>query len=119
MSNKRAGILYLKVDGEIRDAKGNFNYNLGRPKREAIVGADTVHGYKETPQVAFVEGEITDKGDLNVSQILNIEDSTITLELRNGKTIVFKEAWFAGDGNIGTEEANIAVRFEAKGAEEI
>lgn len=117
--NKRAGILYFKRNGTILDAKGNYTYNLGRDKREAIVGADRVHGYKETPQVAFVEGEITDKGDLTVDDILNSQDETITLELRNGKTVVFKDAWYAGDGNIQTEEANIQVRFEAKDAEEI
>ncbi len=117
--NKRAGILYFKRNGTILDAKGNFTYNLGRDKREAIVGADRVHGYKEAPQVAFVEGEITDKGDLTVDDILNATDETITLELRNGKTVVFKDAWYAGDGNIQTEEANIQVRFEAKDAEEI
>lgn len=117
--NKRAGILYFKRNGTILDAKGNFTYNLGRDKREAIVGADRVHGYKEMPQVAFVEGEITDKGDLTVDDILNSQDETITLELRNEKTVVFKDAWYAGDGNIQTEEANIQVRFEAKDAEEI
>ena len=58
--NRRAGILFFKVDGA-HDAKGGFTYNLGGAKREAIVGSDAVHGYKETPRVAFIEGEITDR----------------------------------------------------------
>ncbi len=117
--NKRAGILYFKIDGEIKDAKGNFTYNLGADRKEAIVGADRVHGYKVTPQVPYIEGEITDKQDFDIQKLLDIEDATITLELRNGKTVVVKEAWYAAEGNIGTEEGNIQVRFEGKSATEI
>lgn len=119
MSQRRAGILFIKVDGAIFDAKGNFTYNLGKPKREAIVGADAVHGFKEMPQVAFVEGEFTDSSELDVVKLLAISGATVTLELANGKVCVFREAWFAGEGNVQTEEGNIAVRFEAKSAEEV
>src|SRR5919206_119372 len=53
---RRGGIISLQVNAQVYDAKGAFTYNLGRPKREAIVGADGMHGYKETPQPGFVEG---------------------------------------------------------------
>lgn len=119
MSNRRAGIIYLKVDGELYDAKGNFTYNLGKPVREAIVGADGVHGYKETPQPAFIEGEITDRGTLDLEGLLEVDGATVTLELANGKVIVLNNAWFAGEGTGNTEEANIGIRFEAETADEI
>lgn len=118
-SQRRAGLIQVQVNGEVFDARGNWTYNLGRPKREAIVGADTVHGYRETPQVAFIEGEITDRGTLDVADLIGITDATVTLGLANGKTVTLREAWFAGDGNVTTEEANIAVRFEGAGAEEL
>lgn len=119
MSNLIAGILELKINGEIQNAKGNFTYNLGKLKREAIVGADRVHGFKGMPQVPFIEGEITDRADLNVESFLDTEGATITLSLANGKVIVLKEASFTADGDIGTEEANIQVRFEGMSAEEV
>jgi hypothetical protein len=115
--NRRAGILYLKIDGEIQDAKGNFTYNLGGPKREGIAGADTVHGFKEAVQVPYIEGEITDKSTLDLKKLINIEDATITLELATGKTVVLKQAWYAADGDAQTEEGNIQVRFEGKEAD--
>lgn len=118
-SQRRAGLIQLQVQGEIFDAKGNFTYNLGRPKREAIVGADGVHGYKETPQVAFIEGMITDRGTLDVAGLTTGTDLTITLTAGNGKVISLGEAWWAGEGAVTTEEAEIAVRWEAKTAEEI
>lgn len=116
---RRGGIIFVKIDGAIQDAKGNFTYNLGSPMREAIVGADKVHGYKETPQVPFIEGEITDRVDLDLAALTKIKDATITLELANGKVITLREAWFAGEGTGNTEEGNIAVRFEGIQAEEI
>lgn len=119
MSQRRAGILYLKIDGAILDAKGNFTYNAGMPKREAIVGADTVHGYKETPQVAFIEGEITDRPDLNLKTLAALDDITATLELSNGKVFVIRQGWYAADGNVQTEEGNIQLRIEGKEGEEI
>lgn len=119
MSQRRAGKIQVQFNGEIVDAKGNWSYNLGRPLREAIVGADAVHGYKETPQVAFIEGEITDRGTLDLATLATLQDATVTLELANGKMIALRDAWFAGDGTGNTEEANIAVRFEGSGAEEI
>lgn len=118
-TNRRAGTIFFKADSTQYDAKGSFTYNLGADKREAIVGADKVHGFKETKQVAFIEGEITDRADLDVQKLLELDDVTVTLELANGKTILLRNAWFAGDGNIGTEEANIAVRFEGQSAEEV
>jgi hypothetical protein len=117
--NRRGGVIFLKVSGTLQDAKGNFTYNLGVPKREAIVGAATTHGYKELAQVAFIEGEITDRSNLDVKALMEFNDETVTLELANGKVIALRNAWYAGDGNIGTDEGNIAVRFEGLSAEEV
>jgi hypothetical protein len=113
------GLIAFKVDGQQYNAKGNFTYNLGRPKRDGVIGADGVHGYKETPQLAFVEGEITDNDGLDLATLLDITDAVVTLQLGSGKTIVFNHAWYAGEGTAGTEEGNIGVRFEAESAEEI
>jgi len=111
--NRRAGIIFIKVDGDLLDAKGNFTYNLGQPMREAIVGADKIHGYKETPQVAMIEGEITDRGTLDFTELVGKDGITVTLDLANGKSLVLNDGWFAGEGSAQTEEANIAVRFES------
>lgn len=116
---RRAGLIQLQVNGEIFDAKGSFSYNLGRPLREAIPGSDGIHGFKETPQVAFVEGAITDRGTLDVAALVGQRDVTVTVTLANGKVFVLKDAWFAGDGTASTEEAEIPVRWESGNGEEI
>lgn len=118
-TQRRAGIISLAINGINHDAKGSFAYNLGKVLRESIVGADGVHGYKETPQVAYIEGEITDRGDLDLAALLDTTDASVTLALANGKVIILRNAWFAGEGTANTEEANIEVRFEGKGADEV
>ena len=117
MSQRRGGIIQLQVDGEVYRAKGSFSYNLGRPKREAIIGADGVHGYKETPQVAFIEGEITDGTELDLAAFSAFKNATVTLDLAVGKMIVLSEAYNAADGTGNTDEGNIGFRAEGVGEE--
>ena len=116
---RRGGIIFVKINGEIYNAKGNFTYNLGKSKRDAIVGADAIHGYKETPQIPFIEGEFTDAPTMDLEKLVTAENATVTLELANGKVISLREAWYAGEGTGNTDEGNIGVRFEAISGEEI
>lgn len=117
--NRRAGIVYLRVNGVLYEAKGNFSHNINPTKKEAMLHTAGVSGYKETPQAPYIEGEITDSRDLSLSDLFGADDVTVTLQEGNGKTVVLRNAWFAGDGTVGTEEANIAVRWEGLSGEEI
>jgi hypothetical protein len=119
MSQRRGGLISFSVNGVLYDAKGSFSYNLGRPAREAVVGSDAVHGYIERPQVPYIEGEITDRSTLDLAALVGTTDATVTLELANGKVIVLRDAWYAGEGTGNSEEGNIPVRFEGMGAEEV
>lgn len=116
---RRAGLLQLQINGTVQDCKGDFTYSFGIPKRDAIIGSDRPHGYKETPTVPHLEGAITDRGTLDVAALVNGKDLTITLSLANGKVFVLRDAWYAGDGTVNTGEGEIAVRWEGANAEEI
>ena len=112
--HRRGGILSFNIDGQVYEAKGNFTYNLGAPLREEIIGADGIHGYKETHQAAYIEGEFTDSSIVDLASLVNLENVTVTLALGNSKAIVLRQAWFSGDGNVQTEEGNISVKFTSK-----
>ncbi len=116
---RRAGFVELKVDGEMQDAKGDFEYNLGAEKREPVVGTDAVHGYKATPQVPFIKGAITDKGTLDLRALVTGTGLTVNLTVGNGKMFVLRDAWYAGDGNVNTDEAEIEVEWHGLSAEEV
>lgn len=119
MSNRVGGIIELKVNGSTYSAKGNFTYNIGRNRKEAVIGADRTHGFKETPQVAFIEGEITDRRTLDLDTLLTLDNATVMLRLANGKLIVLRQAWYAAEGTGNTEEGNIAFRVEGMDGEEV
>lgn len=112
MAQRRGGIIQVAVDGVVHDCKGEYSYNLGRPKREAVVGEDRIHGYFETPQVGFIEGAITDRGDLDVEALVGLTGVTVTLTLANGKVIALSDAWYAADGTGTTKEGQFELRFE-------
>lgn len=116
---KRGGLIQLTANGVLYDCKGEFTGNLGRPLRKAIVGADAVHGYMEEPQVAFIEGKITDRGNLDLDALVTMTDASIMLTLANGKVLALRDAWYAGDGSVTTNEGEISVRWEGKDAEEV
>ena len=113
------GIIFVKVDSQLYRAKGAFDYNIGVPKKEGVVGHDGVHGYKELPQISFIEGAFTDSEDLNLEALRGITNATVTLELANGKVIVLRDAWEASDGNGNSEEGELEVRFEGMNGEEV
>ena len=114
MTTRRGGVIFVKADGKQFDVKGQFEYNLGYPKRDPIIGHDGTHGYKEMPQEAYISGEITDSVDMNLkNDLLALAGANITLELANGKVVVLEEAFYSGDGTVQSEEGNIAVRFTA------
>jgi hypothetical protein len=119
MADRIGGIIRIKVDGTQYNAKGNFSYRINPAKKEMVVGSDEVHGYKEMPQVPFIEGAITDRSQLDVQALQSVVDATITLELANGKVIVLREAVYASEGAIDTEEGEIEARFEGISGEEI
>lgn len=118
MAVRVGGIIQVMLDGELVKAKGVFSYNIGRPKREEVMGLDGFHGYKETPQPAFCEGEITDRGELDLNKLVTLTNSTVTIALANGKVFVLRNAFFAGEGTVKTDEGTIAVRFVGDDGEE-
>lgn len=120
MANRRVGgIIFLKVNGELFQAKGEFTYNVNPVKRESVVGQDVVHGFSELPKAIFIEGSITDSDELDLEAFQAIRDATITLELANEKVIVLRESFYAADGDVTTNAGEIQVRFEAISGEEV
>lgn len=121
MANRIGGIIQFKINGQQYNAKGSFTYGYGRENRKTIVGSDQVHGYSSEVMAPFIEGEITDDGELSIEEIAGLINETVTLELGNGKTFALYHAWSLNpDGISGqTDESNIAVRFEGRSAKEI
>lgn len=113
MSQRIAGMLQVQINGTVQDATGNFTYNLGFPKRTPVPSTTGFPGFKEEPSVAFIEGNLIDRGTVDLKALVTLRNATVTLKLGNGKTISLDGAYYAGDGNATTDEAQMAVRFES------
>lgn len=111
--NRVGGIIRVNVDGREVRAKGGFTYNLGLPKRDAVIGTSEVHGYTEKPQPAFIEGAITDTADLDLKALMRATNATVILDLANGKTVVLRDAYYAAEGEGSTEEGEVKVKWES------
>lgn len=112
-SYARGGITIVSVDGSVVEAKGDWTYCIGNPKREAIPGTSKVVDFKETVQVPFIEGAVTDGRDLDLDAFTSAKGVTVTVVLANGKIITGNDMWFAGEGTVSTGEGEIPVRFES------
>lgn len=111
------GLLTIAVNGQRLLVRGNWTYSIGESTRETITGADGPHGYKEMPRASFIEGEITDRQDVDMRALARTSGATVTGQLANGKVIALRDAWAAGDWVGNTEEGNVTVRFEGASLE--
>lgn len=113
MAVKRiAGIAFLLVDGRQYPARGDWKVQPNTTSREGIAGQDSVHGFKETPIVPYIEGDVSDFGGISVQALQAAEDVTVTLESANNKVWVLRNGWVAGNIEVETADGKYKVRFE-------
>ena len=107
-----AGTVFLRRNGKllvIGDA--TITCNPGHKKREAVMASDGPAGFISKPQTPSIEGELVHLRDLDVGNLFDIEDETITAELGNGQTFVLTNAWWASEGEVSSD-GKIKFKFE-------
>jgi len=107
-----AGIVSLTIDGVTYLVAGDAKYQVSSRKRETLIGQDRVHGYSEMPRAGVISMTLRDRGDLSVTAVAAITNSTIVLGLSNGKTIVGRGMWCVGDQLVDTKEGTLDAEFE-------
>lgn len=112
MSNRVAGVCYLKANGKQLTLGGSFTVSPSTVEREGVVGLAGPAGYKEIGRIPYIEGEVVTTADLDVEALDAFVDGTVTAELANGKNYVLTNAWRAGASEIDGVEGKLPVRFE-------
>ena len=112
MAQRRLGVKQALIDGVVIDVKSVGGYSLGGNKLETVMGVDRAHGQKVTRIVAYLEMMLTDNSDLDLKALTGKTDSTIVVDLENGKTLQFAHACYAGEGKVTPEEGEIDTRWE-------
>lgn len=113
------GVLSCTVNGRRIRVAGEWSYNLGVEERAERVGLDGVHGYTVKPRAPFIEGETSDASDIDLLELLQVTNATITLHLRNGKVIELREAFNASEGTVNAGEGSVPLKFVGMSAAEI
>jgi Phage tail tube protein len=111
-SNLIAGIATLAVAGVVQQLAGPAVYSPATVKREAMIGPDGFHGWKETPVLPYAKVSIRDAGDMTVADFNAMRNITLTLNLANGKTVVGRNMGTTETVEVDTDEAKFELRFE-------
>lgn len=111
-SRRLAGIVALTIDGEAWDVASDCEYDPTGVERETIKGQSRVEGYSEMPAAGFLAFTLRDRGDTTVQQFKLMTNSTVVVNLANGKTVMGANVWCTKSEEVRTQEATFQVRFE-------
>ena len=117
--NFLAGTAYLSIDGKRVRLAGEFSYSPSTFTRETLTGMDSVHGYKQKPAAGKIGVKLRDAADMSVTALGNTTNSTITVELANGKTIVGAGMWCTEQPTVDAEEGTIDWKLEGASVTEL
>ncbi|WP_175829719.1 phage tail tube protein [Burkholderia cepacia] len=107
-----AGITNAKIDGVTYQLEGKASYAVSRVKREALTGQDGFHGWKEMPVTGKIKMTLRDSGGLTVADFNAMRNSTVVLELANGKIVTGRNMGTTEPEEVDTEEGTFPVQFE-------
>jgi len=110
---------YLRVDGEQYALRGALTISIFPFEREGVAGMDGVHGYTQTPRAPEISADLSDMGGLSMAKLQAVCNSTITVELMNGKTYILANAWTSGAPELDATDGTVSVTFQGLTAREM
>lgn len=119
MAAPQVGVISVRVNGNVLRLRGNVTYSLGGLVREAVEGPLGLAAFKVSGMAPFVEVESVDAADVDLAALQEIAGATITVQLRNAKTIVCNDASVVGLIETSSEDGGFTVRFVGSSAKEI
>lgn len=111
-SNLIAGTAQLTVDGVTYQLVGEAKYMPSTVKREALLGMDGFHGWKETPIAGSISMSVRDAGNLTVFDFNTMRNATVVLQLANGKVVCGRNMGSTESQEVDTEDAKFELKFE-------
>lgn len=118
MGKRVAGISYLKV-GSTQYPIQELEYHVTSTTREAVIGLNGVHGYKETYVAPYISGQITTAPEVSIETLHDTTDETVMVECPDGRVIVLRNAWYAGESTAAPADGKVAFKFEGLSGDEL
>lgn len=110
--NGLAGTAFFQADGQTFALVGEVTYRPASPTREMLVGMDGPHGFKSKPGWGQIKAKLRNTSGVSVAAIGQMVNSTITIELANGKTVIGRQMFTTEPPSADAEEAEIEVTWE-------
>ena len=111
MGKRTAGTCYVKCNGMQLEIKGALEAPLSGFKREPVLSATGVPGYKETVIAPYIKVTAIATPDFPVAQLANDTDMTITAEFANGKVYTLSGAWLANEASMKGDDGESELEF--------
>lgn len=114
------GYAEVRVNGDAMLFRGDMTFNFQTQIKDGVVGRDgRHHGFTVKPNVPFIEGDYTFDGKYTTAQLEAIVDATVTARLADGRVLVLRGAYIAGEMPVNVDEAKGKIRFEGEAGEEL
>ena len=118
-ANFLAGTAYFSINGKRRRLSGEFSWQPSTSTREALIGMDGFHGYKQKPAAGMIKAKLRDGSDVSVTDLGNMAGVTITVELANGKTVSGSNMFTTEQPTVEAEEGTIDLTWAGGSVTEI
>jgi len=106
-----AGITSMFVDGKTTAVTGEITYNMGYPKRDAVMDSrGVVVGFSEEAVAPSASVSMINTKSLDLSEMSQKTSATLQFALANGKNLLFSDAFTTigdGDAKAGTVKMDI------------
>lgn len=109
---KITGLVEIRVNGKTMLVKtGAKATGIGGYKKKPVMG-NTYHGTVEEPAAATCEFTLTDRDDISLTELANLEDATVLFEPRGSKKMyVLAESDCEGGFDVTAGEGEVPVVF--------
>lgn len=114
------GFAEVRFNDQILLFRGDFTWNFQVFQKKGVRGRDgRSHGFLVDPQVPYIEMEVTWDGSLTTRQLEDATDATVSATMADGRQLVLRGAFVAGEINPQADEAKCKLRWEGEDGEEL
>ena len=100
--------------------KGEMTWGFQVFSKKGVVGRDgRHHGHVVEPKVSFIKGKFTYDGGVTIRELEAVTDATVSVTLADGRQLVLRGAYVAGDIVPGGDEAEVELTWEGEAGEEL
>lgn len=110
--NRLGGVASISIDGTIYMLVSDAVWSPTRWTHESKLGMDGYHGYTEKYVAGKIGCKLRDNGAIRVGDFNNMTNSTIVMQLANGKTVYGSNMVNVNAQEVEAMEGTFDVMFE-------